>query len=46
MFFSLGQGTAEVALHRCQYLALLVVEHLARGFALWRERGRRFFRFE
>jgi hypothetical protein len=46
MFFFLGQGTAEVALHRFQYLALLVVEHLARGFALWRERGRRFFRFE
>jgi hypothetical protein len=45
-FFLLGQGTPEVALHRFQYLALVVVEPLARGFALWRERGRRFFRFE
>jgi hypothetical protein len=46
MFFFLGQGTPQVALHRFQYLALPIVEHLARGFALWRERGRRFFRFE
>jgi hypothetical protein len=34
-FFLLGQGTTEVALHRFQYLALLAVEQLARGFALW-----------
>ena len=43
-FFLLGQGTTEFALHRFQYLALLVVEQLAGGFALWRERGRWFFR--
>ena len=46
MFFALGQGTAEVALHRFQHLALLGVEPLARGFALWRDRGRRVFRVE
>ena len=39
-FFFLGQGTTELALHRFQYLALRIVEQLARGFALWRERGR------
>jgi hypothetical protein len=40
------KGQTKVALHCFQYLALLVVEQLARGFALWRERGRRFFRLE
>jgi hypothetical protein len=43
MLFFLGQGTAEVALHLFRYLALLVVEQLARGESLWRERGRWFF---
>ena len=36
-FFLLGQGTTEIALHRFQYLAFLVVEQLSRGFAFWRE---------
>ena len=43
-FFLLGQSTTEIALHRFQYLALLVVEQFARGFAFWRERRRWFFR--
>lgn len=46
MFFLLRQRTAELALHRFHHLALVLVEPLARGFALWGERGRRFFRFE
>jgi hypothetical protein len=45
-FLLLGQRTAKLALHRCQHLALVVVEPLTRGEALWRERGRWFFRFE
>ena len=45
MFFLLGQKTTKLALHLFQHIALAVVEPLARGFALWRERGRRFFRF-
>jgi hypothetical protein len=46
MFFALGQGTAEASLQSFQHLALLGVELLARRFALWRDRGRRIFRFE
>src|ERR1700734_3886161 len=45
MFFLLGQKTTKLALHLFQHIALAVVEPLSRGFALWRERGRRFFRF-
>ena len=45
-FFLLGQGTTQIALQHFQYLALLVIEQFARGYALWRERGRWFFRCE
>src|SRR5580704_5115433 len=45
MFFLLGQKTTKLALHLFQHIALAVVEPLAHGFSLWRERGKRFFRF-
>jgi hypothetical protein len=39
MFFLLGQKATKLALHLFQHIALAVFEPLARGFALWRERG-------